>query len=145
MILSWLTNWFRSSNFSFFCLAIIFVAGVTDQMDQVRLEFFSRLSRGRCAFPPSASPTMTASLVSASNRSSSPAVKRISGEHVTAIRMENMMQEVILKFTFYNMINNTLKREKSADRTITCRALKSYSTQQKNRKPFIKWGYRGFL
>jgi len=106
---------------------------------------FSRLSRGRCAFPPSASPTMTASLVSASNRSSSPAVKRISGEHVTAIRMENMMQEVILKFTFYNMINNTLKREKSADRTITCRALKSYSTQQKNRKPFIKWGYRGFL
>ena len=32
------------------------------------------------------------------------AVKRISGEHVTATKTENMMQEVILKFTFYNML-----------------------------------------
>jgi hypothetical protein len=32
------------------------------------------------------------------------AVKRISGEHVTATKMENMMQEVILKFSFYNMM-----------------------------------------
>jgi hypothetical protein len=32
------------------------------------------------------------------------AVKRISGEHVAATKTENMMQEVILKFAFYNMI-----------------------------------------
>jgi hypothetical protein len=32
------------------------------------------------------------------------AVKRISGEHVTATKTENMMQEVILKFSFYNML-----------------------------------------
>lgn len=32
------------------------------------------------------------------------AVKRISGEHVAATRTENMMQEVILKFSFYNML-----------------------------------------
>jgi hypothetical protein len=31
------------------------------------------------------------------------AVKRISGEYVTATKAENMIQEVILKFTFYNM------------------------------------------
>jgi hypothetical protein len=32
------------------------------------------------------------------------AVKRISGEHVAATKTENMMQEVILKFSFYNML-----------------------------------------
>ena len=32
------------------------------------------------------------------------AVKRISGEHVAAIKAENMMQEVVLKFAFYNMM-----------------------------------------
>jgi hypothetical protein len=32
------------------------------------------------------------------------AVKRISGEHVAATKTENMMQEVILKFSFYNMM-----------------------------------------
>jgi hypothetical protein len=32
------------------------------------------------------------------------AVKRISGEHVAATKKENMMQEVILKFSFYNMM-----------------------------------------
>ena len=32
------------------------------------------------------------------------AVKRLSGEHVAATKIEIMMQEVILKFTFYNMI-----------------------------------------
>ena len=32
------------------------------------------------------------------------AVKRISGEHVAATKTENMMQEVTLKFAFYNMI-----------------------------------------
>jgi len=32
------------------------------------------------------------------------AVKRISGEHVAATKTENMMQEDILKFNFYNMI-----------------------------------------
>jgi len=32
------------------------------------------------------------------------AVKRISGEYVTATKAENMIQEVILKFTFYNML-----------------------------------------
>jgi hypothetical protein len=32
------------------------------------------------------------------------AVKRISGEYVTATKTENMIQEVILKFTFYNML-----------------------------------------
>ena len=32
------------------------------------------------------------------------AVKRISGEHVAATKTENMMQEVILKFAFYNMM-----------------------------------------
>ena len=32
------------------------------------------------------------------------AVKRISGEHVMATKTENMMQEVVLKFAFYNLI-----------------------------------------
>jgi hypothetical protein len=32
------------------------------------------------------------------------AVKRISGEYIAATKKENMMQEVILKFTFYNML-----------------------------------------
>jgi hypothetical protein len=32
------------------------------------------------------------------------AVKRISGEHVAATKTENMMREVILKFSFYNMM-----------------------------------------
>ena len=32
------------------------------------------------------------------------AVKRISGEHVMATKKENMMQEVVLKFAFYNLI-----------------------------------------
>jgi hypothetical protein len=32
------------------------------------------------------------------------AVKRIAGEHVAATRTENMMQEAILKFSFYNMM-----------------------------------------
>jgi hypothetical protein len=32
------------------------------------------------------------------------AVKRISGEHVAATTTENMMQEAILKFSFYNML-----------------------------------------
>jgi hypothetical protein len=32
------------------------------------------------------------------------AVKRIAGEHVAATRKENMMQEAILKFSFYNMM-----------------------------------------
>jgi len=32
------------------------------------------------------------------------AVKRIAGEHVAATKTENMMQEVILKFSFYNML-----------------------------------------
>jgi hypothetical protein len=32
------------------------------------------------------------------------AAKRISGEHVAATKTENMMQEVILKFSFYNMM-----------------------------------------
>ncbi len=32
------------------------------------------------------------------------AVKRISGEHVAATKTENMMQEAILKFSFYNML-----------------------------------------
>lgn len=105
MILSWLTNWFRSSNFSFFlsCHNIICSrCHGSDGSGPIGI-FFSAFTRA-LRISPSASPTMTASLVSASNRSSSPAVKRISGEHVTAIRMENRMQEVILKFTFYNMI-----------------------------------------
>jgi len=32
------------------------------------------------------------------------AVKRIAGEQVAATKTENMMQEVILKFSFYNML-----------------------------------------
>jgi hypothetical protein len=32
------------------------------------------------------------------------AAKRIAGEHVAATKTENMMQEVILKFSFYNMM-----------------------------------------
>jgi hypothetical protein len=32
------------------------------------------------------------------------AVKRIAGEYVTATKTENMIQEVMLKFTFYNML-----------------------------------------
>lgn len=32
------------------------------------------------------------------------AIKRISGEHVMATKTENMMQEVVLKFAFYNLI-----------------------------------------
>ena len=32
------------------------------------------------------------------------AVKRISGEHVMATKTENMIQEVVLKFAFYNLI-----------------------------------------
>ena len=32
------------------------------------------------------------------------AVKRISGEHVRATKTENMMQEVVLKFAFYNLM-----------------------------------------
>ena len=32
------------------------------------------------------------------------AVKRISGEHVMATKTENMMQEVVLKFAFYNLM-----------------------------------------
>lgn len=34
------------------------------------------------------------------------AVKRMSGEHVAATKTENMMQENILKFNFYNMMIN---------------------------------------
>jgi hypothetical protein len=32
------------------------------------------------------------------------AIKRISGEHVMATKSENMMQEVVLKFAFYNLM-----------------------------------------
>jgi hypothetical protein len=32
------------------------------------------------------------------------AVKRVAGEYVTATKTENMIQEVMLKFTFYNML-----------------------------------------
>jgi hypothetical protein len=34
------------------------------------------------------------------------AVKGISGEYATATKTENMIQEVMLKFTFYNMLIN---------------------------------------
>jgi hypothetical protein len=44
-------------------------------------------------------------------------VKRISGEHVAATKKENMMQEVIPKFTFYKHVN-MLNPLASANRTI---------------------------
>jgi hypothetical protein len=38
------------------------------------------------------------------------AVKRISLEHVMATKTENLMQEVVLKFAFYNLIVKRRRR-----------------------------------
>jgi hypothetical protein len=36
------------------------------------------------------------------------AAKRISGEHVTATKIGNIIQEVIPRFIFFNIINNLM-------------------------------------